>query len=315
MKRQSFPCVEVLEAKALLSHFGIAMARPQHHAAQVAKSESPSARADLAISLTTNQSIYDVGQHVQMTLTATNDTKHNVTAGVGPHRTVFSISQNGQVIWRSSSKAQPIERGALRPGESFTVTANWTANGTGNFVVSNKMAPLGSMATFSVTASGPVAVPVAPVDPPVAPVHPPVAPVDPPVAPVGPPVAPVHRPVTPVHPPVVPPGGSALAISLTTNQSTYAVGQNVQMTLTETNDTNHDVTVAVGPSIDGFFITQNGETIWQSNSGMTPMYIEQRVIDPGQSLVLTASWTASATGTFVVYNQMAPQGPFATFNV
>jgi hypothetical protein len=310
MKRQSYPCVEALEAKALLSHSGVAMAGPRHHEAEVAKSERRRVQSELAISLTTKQATYTAGQNVQMTLTATNHTKHNATVADGPSNTVFSISQNGQVVWRSSSASQAIERIVLRPGHSFTVTANWTANGAGNFVVSNELAPKGPVATFSVAASQ-----AATVAPAVAPVATPVAPVDPPIAPVGPPVAPVDPPVAPVNPPVEPVGGSALAISLTTYQSSYTVGQNVQMTLTETNDTNHDVTVGVGPSLDGFFISQNGQTVWRSNSGAIPMYIERRVLDPGQSVTLTADWTASATGTFVVSNQVAPQGPFATFSV
>jgi hypothetical protein len=123
-------------------------------------------------------------------------------------------------------------------------------------------------------------------------------------------------PVAPVTPAPVSPGAtSGVAISLTTNQSTYLLGQTVQMTLTETNDTKHDVTVRVGPSVDGFSITQNGQIVWQSNSGMQPDNIRLEVLAPGQSLTVTASWTATVTGTLVAQNQMAPQGPVATFSV
>ena len=88
------------------------------------------------------------------------------------------------------------------------------------------------------------------------------------------------------------------------------------MTLTATNDSNHNVTVAVGPNSNVFTITQNGQIIWRSNSGPQPLRpTVLRVLHPGQSLTLTASWTATAMGTFVVHNQLAPQGPMATFSV
>ena len=86
-----------------------------------------------------------------MTLTGTNDTDHDVTVGVGPGTTVFSISENGQVIWRSNSEPQYIEKRVLAPGQSFTVTANWTATATGSFVVSDKIAPQGPKTNFTVT--------------------------------------------------------------------------------------------------------------------------------------------------------------------
>jgi hypothetical protein len=282
MKRQLFPSVEALEMKALLSQFGVAAVAPQQFPAQPIEGPTPTVRSELAISLTTNQSVYTVGQNVQMTLTATNSAKHAITVGVGPSTTGFSISQNAQVIWQSSSGPEPlyIEVRVLQPGQSFTATANWTAMGTGTFVVSNQMAPPGTVATFSVETSKPVAA-----------------------------VAP------PVTPPVNPPGASALAISLTTNQSSYTVGQNVQMTLTETNDSNQAVNVAVGPGLNAFFISQNGQIIWRSNAGAVPFYIELEVLGPGRSLTLTANWTATATGTFVVSNEIAPQGPVATFSV
>jgi hypothetical protein len=111
------------------------------------------------------------------------------------------------------------------------------------------------------------------------------------------------------------PSASALAINLTTNQSSYSVGQTVLMTMTATNDTNHAVTVAIGPGENAFFISQNGQIVWRSDSGALPQYIARRTLEPGESLTLQADWTASLTGSFVVSNQIAPQGPVATFSV
>ena len=110
---------------------------------------------------------------------------------------------------------------------------------------------------------------------------------------------------------------SAVSARMTTDRSVYSVGQPVQLTFTETNDTNKPIVVDEGPSIDGFVIEQNNTVVWRSNAGINPMFIAVRQIQPGQSLTLTATWngvpnvgtstTAVATGTFVVVNQSNPQ--------
>ena len=89
---------------------------------------------------------------------------------------------------------------------------------------------------------------------------------------------------------------SGLAFNLTTDKSTYQVGQPVQLTFTETNVSNHAVTVSDGPSIDGFNVTLNGKTIWQSNSGINPQVIEQVTLQPGQSLTENATWNGESGG-------------------
>jgi len=88
------------------------------------------------------------------------------------------------------------------------------------------------------------------------------------------------------------------------------------MTFTETNTGDSTVRVPIGPSIDGFTITQNGATVWKSNSGIEPDFIVLEYLAPGASITLTATWTASnLTGTFAVYNQLDPDGAAATFDV
>jgi len=106
---------------------------------------------------------------------------------------------------------------------------------------------------------------------------------------------------------------SRLSYSLTTNQSAYQPGQPVEMTFQETNTSNHLVTVADGPSIDGFDVAQNGKVIWRSNAGPTPMYIKLVPLKPGQSLTFTATWngiptggTSPVTGTFSIWDQRDP---------
>ena len=284
MKRHLFPNVEALEAKALLSHIAVGAAARNHHVASAVKQLSAVA-SSLDISLTTAEPTYTVGQRVQISLTATNDTHHNVPILVGPNANVFSITENGLTIWRSNSGPQPLRptvRKVLHPGQSLTLTASWMPTGTGTFVVHNSMAPKGPVATFNVVANA----------------------TTPPVTPPG--------GGTPVNPPVA----TDLDVTLTTNQSSYTVGQSVQMTLTATNDTKQAETVWVGPNTNIFTISQNGTVVWRSNSGPQPLTpTVAKVLDPGQSLTLSASWTATTTGTFTASNSMSSNAPVATFTV
>jgi len=117
---------------------------------------------------------------------------------------------------------------------------------------------------------------------------------------------------------------SSLSYSLTTDQSTYQVGQPVQMTFTETNTGTRPVTIAVGPSNTGFDVTQNGTLVWVSNPGIQPQFLRAVTLLPGQSETLSATWdgipdvgtnSTYVTGTFAVTNQQAPGGASATFAI
>jgi Intracellular proteinase inhibitor len=117
------------------------------------------------------------------------------------------------------------------------------------------------------------------------------------------------------------PDKMALAVSLTTDHSVYQRGQPVNITLTETNISSHDVQVTLGPSIDGFSITHNGALVWISNKGPVPQFLTVETLKPGQSITLQATWDGRSnvgppttpTGVFVVHNALIPNGPTATF--
>ena len=83
---------------------------------------------------------------------------------------------------------------------------------------------------------------------------------------------------------------SDLGLTLKTDRADYATGQPVLITLTETNLTDHNVTVAHGPSTDGFMISQAGTELWRSNPRINPMLLVNEVVPPGQSLTRTALW-------------------------
>jgi hypothetical protein len=116
---------------------------------------------------------------------------------------------------------------------------------------------------------------------------------------------------------------STLSVSVATDKTVYQVGQSIQMTYSETNTSNQPVTVDYGPSTDGFDVKQNGALVWQSNAGINPLFVVARVLQPGQSVTIAATWSgktstpgsAAMTGTFTVVNQLDPQGPGATFQI
>jgi hypothetical protein len=112
-------------------------------------------------------------------------------------------------------------------------------------------------------------------------------------------------------------GSQSLKFQLTTDQAVYHQGQPVVMTLTAKNTTRHNVKLALGPSNDGFFVTQNGAEVWVSNPGPQPLYLQLKTIRPGKSITLVAVWNgesnigtpAIVTGTVAVQSQIAGAAP------
>jgi hypothetical protein len=65
---------------------------------------------------------------------------------------------------------------------------------------------------------------------------------------------------------------SGLAVTVTTDQPSYQVGQPINITLTETNTTDHDMTVAEGCGVNDLWATQNGAELWRkSKDGPQPL--------------------------------------------
>ena len=117
---------------------------------------------------------------------------------------------------------------------------------------------------------------------------------------------------------------SSLSYSVTTDKSTYQVGQPVQLTFTETNTSTKPVTVTNGPGTDGFTVTEGRHHDLAVKLGdQCDVRPEQDTLQPGQSLTETATWdgeataspTVAATGSFTVTNQLAPQAASASFQV
>ena len=177
MVRRKSPLVEALEGRALLS--------------------------SLQYSVTSDHSVYQVGQPIKLNFTETNTSDQPVTVDVSP--VDFTVSQNGTAVWQSNplNNGQAPTSETLQPGQSVSQTVSW--NGTGNFstgsgfqrplpvnyfgtlVASNPNAPSDVTATFQIT-------------------------------------DPITR-------------------SLTTNQSVYALGEPIQLTYTEVNSASQPITI------------------------------------------------------------------------
>lgn len=239
--------------------------------------EARSLLSGLSYSLTTDQSTYQVGQTIEITLTETNRSNQPLTVEVTP--TDFTISQGGYSIWQSNSSNanQPPTAETLQPGQSLTQTAawdgttpyslsgspngdplSWSLNNWGTFVVSNPNAPPDVTATFQITDS--------------------------------------------------------ISSSLTTNQSLYQIGQPIQATFTQTNTSDQTLTfLPQGPS--SFSISPFGTSIVVNNLPVS-VSLNPVTWAPGKTVTVTQTWNgipqtgqdnpANTTGAFVV--GYGPQG-------
>ena len=358
--------------------------------------------SSLSYSLTTDQSVYQFGQPIQITFTETNTTNQPVSVQVSP--TDFTVSQNGNALWQSNpgNLSQPPTTETLQPGQSIQQTATW--NGTssdpvgvptvidlddfGSFFVSNPNGPQGLSATFQITdpitstlttnqsvyqLGEPVQVTYTEVNTASAPVtflppppeaflifqngkalwqiaYPQVIVVTPTTLNPGQTttqtqtfnIIPQSGPYTlnnltgafvagygPETDPTLysasfqvdAPSPDDLVTSLTTSQPTYALGQPVNMTFTETNDGDQPIVVLTGPT--EFQISQNGTPVWDSSPGVPPSSTTRAwtTLAPGKSYSQTASWNglpnvgtlSSLSGAFTVTNELDPNSDTASF--
>ena len=104
----------------------------------------------------------------------------------------------------------------------------------------------------------------------------------------------IATPIAPVSPPAIAPLSQGLVVKLSTNHQVYRRGQPVVMTLTETNTSQQDVSVESGPSLGGFFVSRDGRRVWASNTGVQPMFVLMRTLEPGQSITQSATWNGQS---------------------
>ena len=85
---------------------------------------------------------------------------------------------------------------------------------------------------------------------------------------------------------------SPITYSLSSDKSSYTVGQPVQLTFTETNPSASAVSVTVDPP--NFGITQGGNSVWVSNNSAASQPATTEVLYPGQSITQTATWDGTS---------------------
>jgi hypothetical protein len=102
--------------------------------------------------------------------------------------------------------------------------------------------------------------------------------------------APISIRVAPVSPPIIAAVDPRLDLHLSTDHQVYRRGQPVVITLTETNTSQQEISVADGPSFGGLLATRNGRRVWASNAGIQPMFLVVHTLKPGQSITQTATW-------------------------
>ncbi len=114
---------------------------------------------------------------------------------------------------------------------------------------------------------------------------------------------------------------SGLSESLTATPSRTTAGTSIVLTFTETNVTDHDISVTLAQSTDGFVASKGGRPVWTSNPGVQPGIVTVETLKPGQSLTLSETWDGVSNtsaggpalkGRFVIHNELAPDGPTAT---
>jgi hypothetical protein len=196
MDRRTAVVVERLEERALLS--------------------------SIAYSLTTSQSIYQVGRPVNLTFTETNTGDEPVTVSISP--TDFTVSQNNSALWQSGPTGGnvPPKSETLAPGQSLSQTASWDGiwddplpygqspstifpiSAYGTFTVSNPNDPQGLNATFQIA--------------------------------------------------------NPIVYSVTTNQSVYQLGEPIQITWSAVNTADQPITILGNPT-NGLSVTHNGTLV------------------------------------------------------
>jgi hypothetical protein len=241
----------------------------------------------ITYSLTTDQSVYQVGQPIQIAFTETNTGTQPVTVSLSP--TDFTVSQPtpeyDYTVWESNpeNEGQPPTSVTLQPGQSVSQNATWdgtvtepaivpgtvtsyAVNQFGTFTVSNPNAPNGDTATFQIT--------------------------------------------------------NPLQGALTSSQAIYQLGQPVQLTYAETNTSDQAVRVSIIDPIL-FELFHNGQ---QVSPAMDPAGVYFETIGPGQTAqhpftLVQADFggpdNPSLTGSFAVkvYESAAPGEFTADFQI
>ncbi len=259
--------------------------------------------AHLAVSLTTDQSVYDIGAPVPITFTETNEGSQPITILTGPTNvTTFDLTQgeggpnllNGMDPPWSLPSASSWK--TLQPGQSYTQPFTWSQAGiidnetdaTGTFVVSNFLDSTNSTATFQILST------------PYSPPNPVPPPADPTPPPVQDPASPTSAPPSASSVTTNVPTSSASTIpligtSLSTNHRAYRPGERVRIALTvqeagtdQTAASNDTAAMTPDRKLDRIMVLKGSRVVWQSRRSVFARRV--RTLHPGETIKLSAVW-------------------------
>jgi hypothetical protein len=278
--------VEALESKALLSTPSLGMSHLRPHSPIGQPVQQPEGRflvSGLSYSMTSNQSVYQVGQPIQLTFTETNVSGQPIAIDDGPSIDGFAVMQDGKTIWRSNAGVTPLylRLVTLQPGQALTLTSTWngvpnigpatTSTATGTFVASNQQDP-GAMATFQIVGSASQTSSAGGAN--------------------GSSPSP-SAPSTPNSPdPVSPANPAPVTATLASDHSAYRRGQVIHLTLTLTNTGTSAVNLAPDPAADGFTVSRGSTMVWRW-ARRSPAF-GAHTLQPGGSITLKATWNGRA---------------------
>ncbi len=130
-----WPSAERLEAHVLLT---------------AASSGLPVPGPPITETLTTNKTIYKVGQPIEITLTETNTTKNPVTLSNIANVDGFTAIRSFKIVWSQAAPSRRAHSSTLQPGETRRVRVVWNGRpnvgsarstpSTGTFEIDNTLA-------------------------------------------------------------------------------------------------------------------------------------------------------------------------------
>ena len=231
------------------------------------------------ISMTTDQSVYDSGEPVQLTFTETDGGDQPIAVLTGP--TAFDVTLDGLsvldlVISNQLPSASAWE--TLQPGQSYTQTYTWKNPGVfGDLIASNDLNPTDSTAAFQILSPPPE----------------PRSPTSPTPTPIPSPSPPTTG--SPSAPSSPAPGSTPIDSTVSTNHQVYKLGQSVRIKVTikegggdKKGDRTAKVSLRGTSKADGITVLEGSKVVWRSPRGADAL--KARSIRPGKAITLTTVW-------------------------
>jgi Intracellular proteinase inhibitor len=114
--------------------------------------------------MTTDKSVYQIGEPIRFTFTETNTSNQPIQLALGAFNTGFDVDEAGGPVWKSNAGANPmvIVLYTLDPGDSRSFSSTWDGVpdlvsppvlAPGVFTVTNQLSPDGPSATFQIASN------------------------------------------------------------------------------------------------------------------------------------------------------------------